>query len=221
MASSVDAPLGVWVATWIQEYPRENGISEMVGCSCNGAWRQRKDEDECYAVRKPIMKDILFRLQCPPPTVDAFANRALHMCDRWWGEGGEVEDAFIMDWGQEQMLWVNPPFSRLNEVIPKLVDEQARGILIMPHWKNQMFFDEVWKIVQKKHYYPRGSRVFETVDGVVGGVKWPVWALYVDGTKPRPVRTRNECSEEDDPKPTKTSACRRRWRRKFIAHEIC
>ena len=50
--------------------------------------------NERYAVRKPVMDVILFRLKSDTPTVDAFADSDLHVLPRWWGPGSTVPDAF-------------------------------------------------------------------------------------------------------------------------------
>ena len=67
------------------------------------------------------------------PTIDAFANEANHVLPTFWTESC---DAFNKAWS-DKVLWMNPPWSKLNEVINKLVMEQAKGILIAPIWKRE------------------------------------------------------------------------------------
>ena len=79
------------------------------------------------------MTEILQKLGVEPPSVDAFADYELHLCSRWWGPGStESEDAFSRDWGKESLLWINPPFSFLNQVVRKIGEDGAKAILIMP-----------------------------------------------------------------------------------------
>jgi hypothetical protein len=47
----------------------------------------RRYKSERYAVRKPVMNDMLMRLHCGKPQVDCFADSQLHVCDKWWGPG--------------------------------------------------------------------------------------------------------------------------------------
>ena len=58
-------------------------------------------------------------------TVDAFASAKNKRFPRHW------EDAFQEGWSSE-ILWANPPFSRMPEVIDKIRLERAKGILIVP-----------------------------------------------------------------------------------------
>ena len=54
------------------------------------------------------------------PTVDAFASSKKKCFPRHW------EDAFREDWSSE-ILWANPPFSRIPEVIDKICLERAKA----------------------------------------------------------------------------------------------
>lgn len=45
-------------------------------------------------------------------TVDGAADESNHLLQRWWGPGGEREDALGDEpWGLER-VWINPPYSR-------------------------------------------------------------------------------------------------------------
>lgn len=47
--------------------------------------------------------------------LDLAADEINHKCPRWYGPGGEVEDALMVDWRpllHEGNLWLNPPYSR-------------------------------------------------------------------------------------------------------------
>lgn len=138
---------------------------------------------ERYMVRRPFYNDILTRMGKVVPTVDSFADAQLHLLTRWWGPGSDVPNAFDVPWGSEALLWCNPPFSRMGEVVAKIKLDQARAVLIAPNWKNQDWFDELPEITIKRYFYPKGTRMFEVEDGPVGGTPWPVWALLVDGAK--------------------------------------
>jgi phage N-6-adenine-methyltransferase len=51
-------------------------------------------------------------------SVDAAADSTNHLCPRWWGPGGELEDSLksIVPWiaelDQGHNIWLNPPYSR-------------------------------------------------------------------------------------------------------------
>ena len=76
---------------------------------------------------------------------------------------------------------MNPPFSYLNLVVNKIHNEGARAILIMPQWDDHSYFKDVQHMILRKCVYPEGSRVFERKGGATAGIRWPLWAVLVDG----------------------------------------
>lgn len=61
--------------------------------------------------------DDLFRRydRCFDFVLDAAANEVNHKCSRWFGPGGEVEDALTVDWRPilgRGSIWLNPPYSK-------------------------------------------------------------------------------------------------------------
>ena len=106
-------------------------------CRCDAlASAAPASRDECYAVRRPIWNDALLRLGGEIPSVDGFANPQLHLLDRWWGPGSSIPNSLEVPWGEEPLLWLNPPFSLLPQVIHKLKKDRARAIVVFPHWEN-------------------------------------------------------------------------------------
>ena len=136
---------------------------------------------ERFAVRRPMFNDILMRLGHVQPSVDAFADSRLHLMDRWWGPGSEVPDSMLVSWKNEPLLWCNPPFSMMGEVVDKLLRDRARAVLIMPHWTNQQWFLDVERITICSMFYRRKTMMFETDNGMMPGTPWAIWALLVDG----------------------------------------
>lgn len=45
-------------------------------------------------------------------TLDAAADRDNHKTRRWWGPGGEREDALTDPWPTNEHIWLNPPYSK-------------------------------------------------------------------------------------------------------------
>lgn len=60
-------------------------------------------------VRPAMFQRILKSLQVGQPTVDAFAQQGESLVPRFWGRGGECEDAFNTDWSAEPLVYANPP----------------------------------------------------------------------------------------------------------------
>jgi len=163
-----------------------------------------------------MMSDIILRLKYGWPSVDVFADCQIHVCERWWGPGSLLPDAFTVHWGSEPLLWLNPPFTLLNRVVSKLKSDRAVGILIMPHWTNQPFFEEVKPYIVRKYFYRKGTMMFETESGTVGGTPWPVWALLVDTYEDGWMPADLEHSQFE-----RTRSSTRRWRKKWQARPLC
>ena len=139
---------------------------------------------ERYAVRKPIMSEALQQLGVGTPSVDAFADHELYMCPRWWGPGSiEEEDAFNRNWGDEPLLWINPPFSFLDQVVNKIRQDKAKAVLVMPEWEDHTFFESVQPLIVRRYLFPKGTRVFEQKSGAMPGIRWPLCIAFVDGNR--------------------------------------
>ena len=75
---------------------------------------------ESYSVRRHHYERILRHLHALPD-VDGFSLADSAKCQHWWGPGSPFgEDAFQHSW-KGLTLWLNPPFSRLDEVLDKII----------------------------------------------------------------------------------------------------
>ena len=70
-----------------------------------------------------------------PPERDAFAYRWNALFPAFWTA---AEDAVSQPWLGEAVLWMNPPFSLLRAVRPKLFVERGNVILLGPDWAAEM-----------------------------------------------------------------------------------
>ena len=70
----------------------------------------------------------------------------------------EKEDAFTFDWGklaQKYPCWCNPPFSKMLEVVTKIVIDKARVLLCAPTWGFVKWRKILDKIIVHKVILPR------------------------------------------------------------------
>ena len=74
--------------------------------------------------------------------VDGFAQKYNAQFPRYWTQS---QDAFSKDWGRDY-LWINAPFSRMQDVVLKTNMDQAQGIMIVLVWKAHDWFWELGKI---------------------------------------------------------------------------
>jgi len=65
-----------------------------------------------------------------PIAVDLAADTSNHVCERWLGPGGEVEDAFAVPWAglaPRQLLWLNPPFGAIGRWVERAEAAKSGG----------------------------------------------------------------------------------------------
>ena len=65
--------------------------------------------------------------------LDAAANGENHKCPRWYGPGGEAEDALAVEWPTDGWIWCNPPYSRGMQwkFLNKAEECSRRGGMVM------------------------------------------------------------------------------------------
>ena len=78
------------------------------------------------------------------PSVDLFASRLNHKVQRYcsWEPDPQAIfiDSLMYDWGQEKLCYAFPPFSIIHKVVQKMIQDQAKLILIVPAWATQPWF---------------------------------------------------------------------------------
>jgi len=107
-------------------------------------------------------------------------------------------DAFKVSWAAPQMSWWNPPFSRLQDCVVKVVLDDAQGVFISPDWPSD-WLSLLKKMAKSTLYFPAGSKVFELEEKEVGPVRWGVYAFYLQ--------------QKDYQKPMVSGSMKRRSRR--------
>ena len=69
----------------------------------------------------------------------------------------------------------------MAEVVRKIRKDRAKAVLVCPNWRSEGWYKNVIKMAKRHYFYRVGTLFFEVADGMVPGIKWPVWALLVDG----------------------------------------
>ena len=135
---------------------------------------------EDYFVRNDKVQEVISRLGVTPD-IDAFATQSNHRFARWWGPGSaEFGDAFQSSWAQG-LLWVNPPFSRFNEVLEKVKRDKAHVILVMPEWKYKPWYKDAMKLRVADVRFPKGTYFFERPNARKRPTQWPVRVFLLCG----------------------------------------
>jgi hypothetical protein len=129
------------------------------------------------------------------PDVDAFSKLATRRFPRFWGpDSPENEDAFRRSWSDD-VIWANPPFSRLKDVVWKWQEDQAHGTIIAPKWPTAIWFEDLMSMVIRGLVFPGGSEFFWLDACPAGALKWDVLAVYVCG-RPEHCRLTKIAAEE-------------------------
>jgi hypothetical protein len=75
----------------------------------------------------------------------------------FWGPGCKGVDAFSQPWGgRGQLLYINGPFSRLGQVIRKVLEERVDAIIIAPEWPRA--WAALWRLLPVRAALPLPHR---------------------------------------------------------------
>ena len=124
------------------------------------------------------------------PTVDAFASRQNQRFPRFWDS---KQNAFSKDWSLEDLLWINPPFDKIKEVVHKLEADEATAIVVVPEWKDTTWWRKLQRLVVDSFLFNKEEPIFLR-EGVVlmKPPSWRTWAFLVHGALvPPPLHVRS------------------------------
>ena len=119
------------------------------------------------------------------PSIDVFAKSSDSHCPIFWGQG---HSAFDQSWKAQGLLWSNPPFSRMGELVSKIEAEGPECLIVCPNWPTSPWWEPLQNLTAKAQFYPTGGRLLETDQGRVGPTKWGVWVMYIPSQETHPVR---------------------------------
>ena len=84
-------------------------------------------------------------------TVDLFADYSNAKVDKFyskfWEENCSGVDALAYNWANE-FCWTVPPVSLVSKVINKILQDKAKGVLIVPRWRSSLF----WPLLVEDDY---------------------------------------------------------------------
>lgn len=102
---------------------------------------RRLNDDTEWQLNNMVYNGIVNRLSVPE--IDLFASRLNHKCEKyvsWHGDPNSFAiDAFTLNW-KCYFFYAFPPFCLILKVLSKIVQEKARGIVLVPNWPNQPWY---------------------------------------------------------------------------------
>ena len=91
----------------------------------------------------------LFKKVCKrwgEPTVDLFASRMNKQVNRYYSwkpdPGAAAVDAMSESWSRES-FYAFPPFNMVTEVLRKIEQDEASGVIVVPYWTAQSWFPKL------------------------------------------------------------------------------
>ena len=105
-----------------------------------------------WMINKELLKVALEILNFKP-NYDLFASRNNHQYKLYASfkedPGADRVDSFNMYWGDKKM-YAFPPFCIIPRVIQKIRRDKATGVLVVPFWKNQIWYSEIGKMLVER-----------------------------------------------------------------------
>ena len=95
------------------------------------------------------------------PDIDLFASRLnkqfANYCSYKPDPGAFHIDTFSISWSSEN-FYCFPPFSCILQVLQKIIQEKAKGILIVSNWATQPWFPLLEQVLVKQQVVQRPSK---------------------------------------------------------------
>ena len=112
-----------------------------------------------YRICQPLFENILNWAADRDiiPVVDAFSSKAHARLPDYWSSHS---DAFNKTWSNK-VLWMNPPLHHLSRIIEKIMNDEARGVIIVPVRPRADWFIGLLYIAVDWFDLPPGDNIFE------------------------------------------------------------
>lgn len=122
-------------------------------------------------------------------TVDAAADCTNHKLPRWYGPGGEREDALTHPWSPEERHWCNPPYGREQvKFVSQAHDAMTQGgcsaLLLPARTDTRLFHTYIWDQDNRQPYLGVDVRFIKgrlTFEGAAGPAPFPSMVVVFDG----------------------------------------
>ena len=92
------------------------------------------------------------------PEVDLFASRRQHQLPRYYSadhndQNSEGYNAFNFRWTSEVTVYVNHPWSLLDDVVDKIIQYGTRVMLVTPRWPEEGWYQKLRKLRMERRYW--------------------------------------------------------------------
>jgi len=120
------------------------------------------------------------------PQIDLFATAQHHQLP--WYLSPRTEDphalghnAFAYHWPRDVLLYANPPWTILDQVVDKILTDQARVMLVAPFWPEAQWYRKVRPFIVDRRLWKQA--LYLAPDGRLRPrPKWATLFMYVDAS---------------------------------------
>jgi len=128
-------------------------ILQQNACACHPSFEPSEDV---------MMYPTIFLAMCKnssvQPEVDLFASHRQHQLPRYYSvdpndQYAEGYNAFNFRWTPEVTVYVNPPWSLLDEVVDKIIQDGTRVLLVTPCWPEEQLYRKLRKLRRERRYW--------------------------------------------------------------------
>ena len=178
---------------------------------------------EEYRFRGHIKKQVLERWKEieEDSVIDGFASQQNCNFKTWWGARSPfASDAWWQSWSFPPVLWMNPPFSKLQKFTRKVKSDGAHVIATIPGWYSRPCFKEAAEMALEEMVFEKGTGVFELFGRACKPTRWATHVKLLCGHSPKCAiqnffRSQNP-ETEVRPLIRRTNAAKRRFRRQQL-----
>ena len=124
--------------------------------------RQRNAHKKSHDQNEWKLDPNIFAEKVVCPDVDLFASRRncqIHPVISWGPDPDSAAvDALTVNWSRWAVIYAFPPFSLIQKILGKLENDQAEGLLVVPHWPTAVWYLQMLKLlIRTPNLLPRGK----------------------------------------------------------------
>lgn len=101
--------------------------------------------------------------------------------------GTKAVNGWLQDWGGREVNYIEPPFSQAGLVIPKIVQERATVVVVLPAWPAQTWWAETLHRANAAVYLTTSAALY-THGSYAAPARPPLWRtvalFFVAGGRP-------------------------------------
>lgn len=151
-----------------------------------------------FSVKPEVYKDIV-QVAGITPTLDVFASKHAAKLPKFWTPR---HNAFKQDWSND-ILWMCPPPSKLEQVVEHIFLDQAQGILLVPVWPKKAWFQALSRIAVYWQDFHPSQELFQDGSGksIPQRSLWTWRMIVFNAFGQEPLGKEPQSSDEEDNPP--------------------